>query len=352
MKTLFFIFPITGPNNGVKVISDLIKNAIFSNDKSITVSVIDTSQAVDFSSFGKFSVKKVFYFFKLFKQLFTIKRTDMVYMNITPKGYAFYRDFITLVLCSLKTTNITAHIHANGLEKKIKKYNKFLFYKPKIIVINVDQKHKLDILGLRTFLVPNSLPDYFKAKPKTAGSTEELNLIYLSNVSKEKGAYRLKRIAEIISVAKIKCNLNVYGGIMSEDVRDIINELDRKYIFFRYHGVISEDKEKYDCLSRNDVLLFLSNEKYEVYPLVYIEALMAGLSIITTNQIVSNDLMNYGAANILNENTENFESIITKFVDAPQLLEKQKENARIAYQENYSFPHFIKSIENIILYGI
>lgn len=352
MKILYFIFPITGPNNGVKVISNHIAQSIFKNNDAISISRIDTSQAVDFSNFGKFSFKKVFLFLRVFKELFRIKRRDIVYMNITPRGFAFYRDLVILAICTLRTSNVTGHIHANGLENNIKTYNKFLFDKIKIIVINVDQKVKLDKVGLRTFLVPNSLPDYYRSNFYKTSPKEQINLIYLSNISNKKGVYRLQNIAHTIASSKLECKLDVYGGILSDKDKEVIGALDLQYDFFNYYGPITEEIVKYNALSKNDCLLFLSDENYEVYPLVYIEALMSGLAIITTNQIVSDNLCNFGVANMLDENTDNFRAIISKFLDAPELLEKQKKAARMAYLRSYSFLDFTDSIENIILYGI
>ncbi|SHI30703.1 Glycosyltransferase involved in cell wall bisynthesis [Arenibacter nanhaiticus] len=349
MKNLYFIFPITGPNNGVKVISNHIKRSIFNNNP-ISVRTINTAQAEDFSNFGKFSTKKVFHFFKLFKSLFIIEREDMVYVNVTPSGFAFYRDLIILFLCSFRTTNITAHIHANGLEKKVKIYNKFLFAKLKIIVINVDQKGKLDSLKLNTFLVPNSLPDYFENTPIRPLQEAGIKLIYLSNISKPKGIERLIKIAEVISSKKLDCILNVFGGALSETEKCTIKDLDLKYDFLNYHGPILDEREKYDNLLKNDALLFLSDENYEVYPLVYIESLMSGLPILTTKQIVSDNFSKIGVADILNENTDNFEAIITNYLEDPQQFHNRKIKSRDAYKQNYSYNNFIQQIEKIILH--
>ena len=348
MKVLHFIFPITGPNNGVKVISNHIRNSIF-NDLTLKINVINTAQAEEFSNFGKFRFKKVFHFFKLFKKLLSIHSGDMVYVNVTPRGFAFYRDFLILYCCSLRTSNITAHLHANGLEKKINGYNKFLFRKLKIIVINKDQKKKLDKLAFNTFLVPNSLPDYFEAGPPIYPLDEEMKLIFLSNISKEKGIDRLERIAEIVSANNLKCRMNVFGGALTITDKDKIDELNSNYGFLNYHGPISLESIKYSALSNNDVLLFLSDENYEVYPLVYIEALMAGVPILTTKQIISEDFIGLGVIDELNGNMNNFESIILNyFKDSKEFLERKKK-AREVYGDKYSYRDFIKKIEKIIL---
>lgn len=348
MKALYFIFPITGPNNGVKIISNHIRDSIFVG-YPIKVNVINTAQAEDYSNFGKFGPKKIVRFFKLFKELFRIRREDIVYVNITPRGFAFYRDFLILLFSSLRTTNITAHIHSNGLEKKISRLNKFLFKKLKIIVINKDQKKKLDEFNLNTFLVPNSLPDYFNPNPEIFPLDEELKLIFLSNISKEKGIDRLERVSEIISVNEIKCHLSIFGGALTIPVKNKINNLNERYDFLTYHGPISQENKKYEALSNNDALLFLSDENYEVYPLVYIEALMAGLPILTTRQIVSEDFIDLGVLDELDRNLDNFEATVSNYLQNLKQFHERKKRARKVYCNKYSYEDFIEKIEKIIL---
>lgn len=346
---LFFIFPVSGPNNGVKIISNHIKNALFLQ-KDISIQVIDTAQAKDYNNFGKFSFNKVSGFLKLLKDLFKIKNTDAVYLNITPKGYAFYRDMIILKLCKFRTSNITVHIHANGLEKRIRAYNKLLLKEIKLIVINECQNNILKEYFNEVFLVPNSLPDYFENKLAINSPQGKINLIFLSNISKEKGVKRIERIAEIIAEYNLNCHINVHGGALTEKEKTTMDALDRKYDFITYHGPTIMETDKFKQLSANDILLFLSDENYEVYPLVYIEALMSGLPIITTKQVVTQDLINFEVSDVLNENLDNFRSIIEIYSQDLEKLKMLKQKARHTYLEKYSFMEYIKIIENIILH--
>ncbi|MFB9051978.1 glycosyltransferase [Formosa undariae] len=346
---LFFIFPISGPNNGVKVLSNHIKNLLFTDTK-ISIIELNTAQAKDFNNFGKFNFDKILSFFSLFKTLFLIKKGDIVYLNFTPKGFAFYRDLIILLVCSLRTKNITAHIHANGLEDNVKFYNKFLFSKIKIIVINKLQFKNISPFCPNTFLVPNALPDYFQNDNLKVAVNKEINFIFLSNLSKEKGIHRLVKIAEILDNEKIDCKLNILGGALSNEDESIIQNLNSRYKIISYFGPIKEDVTKFANLSANDVLLFLSDEDYEVYPLVYIEALMSGLPIITTNQIVTSNLHEMGVAFILKKDASNLIELLNINFNSSDNLRDLKEKARFTYLDNYSFKKFIKSLEKILLY--
>ena len=90
---LFFIFPISGPNNGVKVISNHIRNSLFINT-NISINELNTAQAKDFSNFGKFNFDKILSFYTLFKKLFSIipKITSTKYI-IKGTPMWFYKIF-------------------------------------------------------------------------------------------------------------------------------------------------------------------------------------------------------------------------------------------------------------------
>ena len=345
--SLFFVFPISGPNNGVKVISTHIKDALELDDE-IEINTIDTAQAKDYDNFGKFSFSKISFFLKIIKRLFKIRKKDSVYLNFTPKGFAFYRDLIILFVCHFKTSNVTIHIHANGLEDKIKFYNKRLFLKTKIIVINKAQFKSIGALGLSCFLLPNALPDYYTSKPLRYNQSDEVNFIFLSNISKEKGIYRIDKLAQFIKAKGIKCKLNIYGGILCDKDETLIKVLNKEYQFLTYYGPLLNENDKFEALQQNDVLLFLSDENYEVSPLVYIEALMSGLTVFTTEQVVSQNLCDDNVAEVLNNDLDNFELLFNKF---SRTKDEIKPIVRHTYLSNYSFADYIKELKKITLNG-
>ena len=128
-----------------------------------------------------------------------------------------------------------------------------------------------------------------RSKHKSIGS--KIKLLFFSNLSKEKGIFRLISIIRLIAESDLNCEVNIYGGILDSANTQIFNTLKIKYNFINYFGPITDVKEKYNIFSQNNFLLFLSDINYEVSPLVYIEALMSGLPIITTKQVVSDDIV-------------------------------------------------------------
>ena len=345
-KKLYFCFPISGPNNGVKIISNYIVDFLAKRSK-YDLELVDIAQAKEHSNFGNFSLAKFIDTFRLFKRLLSVSKKDLVYLNLTPKGFAFYRDMIFLMICKFKRSNVTIHIHANGLEKKINFLTGIILKGVKIIVINTDQLNKIQKKHQEVFLIKNALPDYYNnaLEPKF---NNKIRLLFFSNLSKEKGLFRLIDVARKIDESNISCELNICGGILNSDFKSIIDKLVFTYNFVKYHGSITDEKEKFLFFSESDFLLFLSDINYEVSPLVYIEALMSGLPIISTEQIVSPDIVNSGNMFILREDLGKIVSILSNYNKSFNELSQLKKKSRNYYLKEYSFENFVYEIENVL----
>lgn len=347
---LYFIFPISGPNNGVKIISNHILQ-FFKKDNSFQLEAVDTSQAESFKNFGKLNIKKILQTLGLFHKISKVGRREYVYLNLTPKGFAFYRDLCLAFICKIKGANTTIHIHANGLERKLGKINRWVLKKSKIIVINADQYTKLAHKGLKVEILQNALPDYYKhgeQKIIKAGSTK-IRFLFFSNLSKEKGIFRLKKIIEKFHEINFDCEVDICGGVLDNEAEIVMAEIVSKYDFVYYHGQISEVEKKFKLLSKSDFLLFLSDEGYEVSPLVYIEALMSSLPIITTKQVVANELILAQCAFLVKNFPEDLLNVVSGEAFNEERMIVIKENCRHFYKTHYCFEDFISNIKKIIL---
>lgn len=347
-KKVHFCFPISGPNNGVKIISSHILNR-FLHDKNLDLRIVNTAQATGFNNFGKLNINKLLYTLKLFSKVLNVKDEDLIYLNLTPKGFAFFRDFCMILICKIKRGSITAHVHANGLEKKINPFTRYLLKGVKIIVINHLQYNNLKLLHPNLFLVKNALPDFFQQSFKVNSlNQDKIKLLFFSNLSKQKGIFRLESVIQSIGKSNLNCEVNVYGGILDQSHEVILNNLKIEYDFINYFGPINDEKEKYKAFQDNDFLLFLSDENYEVSPLVYIEALMSGLPIITTKQVVSQEIIDQKCGFHINDDPSKLISILKKHELKKPKHTKLRLKCRKVYLHNYSFENFMNKIKNII----
>lgn len=339
---LFYIFPLKGPVNGVKVIANYVLDTFI--EMNIRAKVIDTSQAKSYSNFGKFDFSKILFFSKILKGVRDVKKGDFIYMNFSTRGFSLYRDWFILNLLVIRKSNVTIHVHANGLES-IPQFLKKVICKTKIIVINKDQFEKLKEYP-SVFCIENALPDYYSKKfNPTIIESKNISLLYMSNISKPKGVDLLNNICQLIENKRLNYSLTISGGILDEYSKQIIDEIVLNHRFVNFLGPTEDSDQKMKLYREHDFLLFLSDENYEVYPLVYIESLMNGLPIITTKQIVAEQVTSDNLGLLLHQ--DNFISFISEFSDKKNRLEL-KRKIRQKFEKEYSFEEYCNSIKNII----
>lgn len=336
---LLVIFPIKGPLNGVKVIT---KNLLNHWDKNIKYTLIDTAQAKDFNDFGKFSFQKVLDVFTLLLQIILNASHKKAYINLSVKGFSLYRDLILISLLLPLRIKVIAHIHANGLENLKSSLLRKIINQTHLIVINDYQYQNLKDYE-NVSLVYNTLPDYYQTKPLLKQENQKLKILFFSNLSLNKGTKRLENFVREISPIADQIEVNICGGILDDESLAICTKI-KKYNFVNILDPIFDEDQKMKLFREADVFLFLSDENYEVFPLVYLEALMNGLVIITTKQVVS-DLM------IVNGNGIQYNTNNRPFIESLLKGTKLKEMQQISRQTflNISdFDQFSSQIINII----
>lgn len=338
-RRLLVIFPIQGPLNGVKVLTKYILDFRTSNSYDL----IDTAQAKYFNDFGKFSFQKIFEVLKLAKEIVLKRDIDQVYINLSVKGFSFYRDIILILILLLKKANITAHIHANGLENIRFFLFKKIINRIKLVVINDYQYNTLNIYD-RVYMLYNSLPDYYGGEKIIKKVNDKLSILYFSNLSVEKGTNRILDFVKELEPIHDHIEINICGGILDNESKETIEVL-KKYDFINFINPIFNLDEKMELFRNSDVFLFLSNVNYEVFPLVYLEALMNGLPIITTNQIVSESIIKSGNG-IHYKEGENL-VYIKSLLQNNVLLDKQK-LSRSVFLDISDFENYSNKLNQII----
>lgn len=343
MKRLFVISPLTGPVNGVKIISKQIINRFLATD-SIKVKTIDTAQAKSFEDFGKFGVAKIFFIKQIIKEIEVIKKEDFVYMNFSTKGFAFYRDYYILSKVLSKSKNVTLHIHANGLEKKKRFFSSSKFKNVKCILINQKQYEKIDFFE-KKHLLSNALEDYYNGHFINKRNRESIKILFFSNLSKPKGVQSLYEFCEFCTKNNKDFDITICGGILdsfSEEKMRLIRQLNNKKITIL--PPITDEEQKMELFSQADFLLFLSDSYYEVYPLVYIEALMNGVSVITTQQYVSEEIISGKTGSLFD-----LEQAVAFIEEKKDKLDDLCSANRTKFEKNYNFTDYFSTIKKYIL---
>lgn len=155
-------------------------------------------------------------------------------------------------------------------------------------------------IGFRNVEVfPNPKSEQGSCKPQMAKEQEKLQLVFFSQISKEKGVDSIIRLVELLDENKIQYQLDFYGHIVPQFKDEFEKFIDRSQRV-KYCGVFDSTKSSvYKKLNQYDILLFPTMWKGEGVPGILVEAKMAGVAVIASP-------MNFNKEIIREEDKEGF----------------------------------------------
>jgi glycosyltransferase involved in cell wall biosynthesis len=314
MKKVLFLGRFPPPVHGAAVMNQNYFEAL-NKDKDFNVKKIKINYSDSLDELGKVNFKKFFGFFVVFlKTLFNLIffRPNVVYFELAPKGFAFYRDSAYVILCKIFRRKIVFHLHAKGVSEKtnnskVRRYYRFIFKNTKIILLSdiffgdikvVARKQQIEIL-------PNGIKDeitdeQFRQIIKKRNKNKKPTLLFLSNMIESKGPLDVLKICNELNKEKRDFECNFVGKFQDEEFRIMFEkklkefglEKKCKYLGPKY----GEHKKK--ILEKTDFLVFPTNYAEECFPLVILESFMYGISAFSYNngavgELISKDYLGY-----------------------------------------------------------
>ena len=193
-----------------------------------------------------------------------------------------------------------------------------------VIVQTRDMQERLgptlgrDVMQLAGYRRPaGSLPERAERDPAT-----ELRLVFLGHVRREKGVgVLLDSVAKLRSQGRaVRCD--VFGPIYGDDDGTLSSRLEGAD-GVTHRGVLPQ-AELLPTLAQYDALIFPSYYSGEGHPGVLIEAMVAGLPIITTRFQALPELVEHGVSGLLVEprDADALADAITRLLDDDAMLEQ------------------------------
>ena len=264
---------------------------------------LDISVAREISDVGKFDLRKsLFVFVIFFRTIFSIIkiRPDQVYLTLSPHGIALYKDGILAILVKLLGCKLIFHLHGKGINNEVKDSAfKQFFYRAifnNVNVIHLSERLHNDVESVRDkskniYSVANGIkPLVIDHAPERGGV---INFIYLSNLIRSKGADVLVNAAVILSKKySSKFNIKIIGKARDkeylEELEKIIEDhsLSNISILGPLYG-----QDKVRELSKSHVFVLPTRYKNECFPISILEAMSAGLSVISTDEGAISDII-------------------------------------------------------------
>lgn len=363
---ILFLIQLPPPVHGASMMNDFIRQSIKINDR-FECNFLNISIAEDLSDVGKFKMKKVFRLLALFYNISKLLRNynpDMVYITLSPHGKAFYKDAIITFLSKTFHRKTIFHLHGKGIKDNIKYgFKKWIYtYTFKnVYVIHLSPLLKDDlnlVLDKDTSIqfIPNGIPDYLTDIKKSKRSEEIVKLIYLSNFIPAKGALlAIKAVHNLILLGIKNIHFDLIGRTVNSDYLNIL----KQYVadnnlnnYITFHSS-KYGQEKISALENAEI--FILPSKNECFPISIIEAMMCGLSIISTDEGAIPELVRENECGLLS-NPSDLDSLtknLNILVVNKELRTLYGNNARLAFSNKYTIQifeeSFIEIINNIFL---
>lgn len=308
----------------------------------------------------KKSFNTLFIILKIFFNLI-FKNYDAVYFTCTRSLSGSLKDIVLIQLASLRKIKIINHLHGSDFYDFLRTspniYKKFLFnsynkVNTSIVLLDSMKNQFKDFPNMHIEVIPNFYDNNLNVDIKEK-KTEEINILYLSNIIKSKGIFELiEAFKNINKTYNIK--LNIAGTFVSDENMNQ-NEVKNKFYEsikneknINYVGLVYGN-DKIELLKKSDIFVLPSYYKSEAFPISIIEAMRCGNVIITTNYKYLPDVISEKNGFLVTPKSVNeLTRTIEKLILNKELLKQLQQTNINEAKEKYSLEKYISNIKRVI----
>lgn len=355
LAKVLFLLQLPPPVHGASVANKAIKDSALINDQFIC-EFIDISSARDVSELGGFSVGKVWISLCLLMRVIWARlrfRPDVVYITLSPHGFAFLKDSILLLAASLFfRSRVLIHLHGKGIKKVTASGPKFFFYRAILSrsrIIQLSPSLYSDIEHLvckeKVSFVGNGVPA--PLVPVSVSEIKTLKFIYLSNFMREKGALEFLDACSELRDFEEKFEVTFVGKFFEPDYQGIFLSRLRAAKLNNINlieGAYGEDKER--LLRAAHVFVLPTYYRNESFPISILEAMSHRSAVISTAEGAIADIVDDGVTGIIvgPRSSSDIAQAMLRLINNPELAVAMGLAGYRKFEENYTLQRFERAI--------
>jgi glycosyltransferase involved in cell wall biosynthesis len=232
------------------------------------------------------------------------RRPDAVYFTLTPTRSAFYRDCLFIALMKLAGVPRIYHLHGKGIRARLSSTWERLLYTwafRDAWVIHLSERLVADIGELvprdHVMIVPNGIAE--RKTPARAQRSGSPRLLFLSNMIESKGPLVLVEALGQLAARGVAFEATFAGAVGSDEFLDRFTATIRRLDLqrrVRYIGP-AYNEQKYVLFDEHDIFVFPTLN--DAFPLVALEAMQAGMPVVTTDEGALSEIVEDGATGLL-----------------------------------------------------
>lgn len=346
--------PVMGPSMATTVIldSELVQK--------YDTTFIDTADRRDLDRLGAIDLTNLAlafrHYFALIVQIVR-KRPDMVYFLVSPSIIGFFRDVGFIVICRMFLRRQTIHIRSGHFydffqecRPAVQWLIRFFLNRVDVIIVLCERvKREMEeiVPGRCIHVVENGRNFEFPAH--TDRPRDGSRVLFLGNLIRTKGIFDVLNAVPQVAAKHPSVKFQIAGGWRTDEDRTEAEELIRRYAIrdnVEFFGIVG-GTQKWDLLAAADLFVFPTYYRNEGHPWVIVEAMAAGLPVITTPIACIPETVLDGENGFLipvQSPDRLAEKIIELLDDSASRLDMGRASRRI-YEEKFSERSFIGKME-------
>lgn len=346
--------PFMGPAIATQI---LLHSALKNHFKLVH---IDTKINADLKKMGSWSVGKLLKNFTIYLKITQIgiqAKPALVLIPISQSTVGFLKDSIYILISRIFCKKILLHLR--GSEFKLwmdrsslitRGYVKMIFALCSgVIVLGDNLRYLFSGYFSPTKIFVSANGGDYSIPPRSPHTGGKINLLYLGNLQSSKGIEDVIEAIRLLPVSiRQQLTIDVLGGWRDEQTK---NKSEEKIIHHQLNiNIHSPDKsdQKLQMMSDADIFVFPPRAP-EGHPWVIVEAMAAGLPIISTDRGAIIESVKHGENGFIvpASDPQAIADRIAELVNFPEKRQRMGQNSRKHYLSNFTEAAMVKNLTNI-----
>lgn len=294
MSTALIVGPSPPPYNGMSIANEFLLSAL---RDTVSVVHLDTADRRGLANVGKLEMMNValagVHGFRLVRLLLS-RRPQIVYVPIAQAWLPFLRDCLFLIPARIARRRVIIHLHGGYFQRFYQQTSKAMRAMIRYalgdaraaIVLWEGGRGLFDGIVPKEIIrvVPNGIPDYFENETARRDDCPDPQLLYLGLLCATKGVLDLLRALDAVKDDYPGSRAIFAGEWASREEKLAAHRIieDRGLeSSVEFKGPVGL-KQKLELLRAADMFVFPSSYPFEGHPYTILEAMAAGLPVIST----------------------------------------------------------------------
>lgn len=355
---VFFILHMPPPIHGASMMGKYIHDSKLIN-QTFDCHYFNLTLAKNLQDIGKGGIRKLLDFIIQLQHIYhTVKvlKPNLCYVTPNAKGGAFYKDFIIIILLKIMRQKIVIHYHNKGVathqNKLIDNFLYKFFFKNIKVILLAESLYK-DICKYvkrdDVYICPNGIPE---TENYTSIPHYGFNILFLSNMMKEKGVWDLVTACKILKEKgkQFHCDfVGKWSDITENEFKLQIQKYNLDSYISAYGAKYGADKDKF--FQNADLFVFPTYYNNECFPLVLLEAMESGITCISTQEggipdIIEDNLTGYV---ISKQHPQILADKIEFLIDHPNLCQCMGNKGKEKFKNKFTLRQFENRMTEILM---